>query len=282
MVAHKTILALLACLVTVMAQEYTLQPGQVFPISFTVPENATITDQRISVAAGPGQDVTIRCTPASVTNGTWYWESGMHCCGMYSSGYTCTLQDTQPAHLFPHPSPYPLAHLHPALPSGAVERIFITSADPAFADDPNTAGDVNCELINSSQPPRSATVTVSQAWRPKPALAADDANALEKIYASCCGKDGVLCPQWSSDWCGAPGQVCDINGHIVQLSFAGFNMSCDFPYISIAALPNLRTFISGEGNAFTVCTVLRVWCMRVMVYAGVVDAGIAVKHDCKE
>ena len=142
--------------------------------------------------------------------------------------------------------------MFPALPTGAVERLFITSSDPAFAEDPTTAGNVNCEVINTSQPPRTAPITVSQVWRPKPTLAREDQSALQKVYDSCCGTNGELGPDWPTDWCAAKGQVCDITGHVTQLSFAGFNMSCEFPYISIAALPGLRTFVGGEGQAFTV------------------------------
>lgn len=229
----RAILTTLLLLVPVYAQDFVLQPGQILPLTFTVPENSTASDQRISVTAGPGTDASIRCAPTSVTNGTWFWQSGA-------------------CNRVPKTRQLDFGCLPTALPSGAVDRLFIASSDPAFADDPSTAGNVNCELINTSQPPRAAPVTVTQTWGPKPTLAREDQSALQQVYASCCGANGKLCPGWPSDWCAAPGQVCDITGHLVQLSFAGFNMSCEFPYISIAALPGLRTFIGGEGQAFTV------------------------------
>lgn len=76
---HRAIITLVVTLlVPVCAQDFVLQPGQVLPLTFTVPENATATDQRISVTAGPGTDASIRCTPTSVTNGTWFWESSTY------------------------------------------------------------------------------------------------------------------------------------------------------------------------------------------------------------
>lgn len=71
----RAIIATLVLLVPVYAQDFVLQPGQILPLTFAVAENETVSDQRISVTAGPGTDVSIRCTPTSVTNGTWFWES---------------------------------------------------------------------------------------------------------------------------------------------------------------------------------------------------------------